>query len=114
MVPKALLLPFFYDNHSDPNAPIQRLLPEVADSFLSDAFRHPDAWERRASALLDSLGSLIQALQYPPPVLTFAWTDRHPCDVGPGGSRVPGTSTSLIQFVPLFHSISDDDPLHLF
>jgi 2-methylcitrate dehydratase PrpD len=85
-------------NRPDPD----RLLQEIADYVLSDAYEHPDALGTARLSLLDSLGCALQALQYP------ACTKL----LGPFLARVvlvvrayQGLRTSLIRSGPL--SISE-------
>ena len=70
-----------------------RLLQEIADYVLSDAYEHPDAWETARLCLLDSLGCALHALQYP--ACTKLLGPIVPGANCPGGSRVPGTSYEL-------------------
>src|SRR5260221_4482357 len=80
--------------HSAPKRPDpDRLLQEVADYVLSDAYRHPDALGTARLCLLDSLGCALQALQYP--ACTKLLGPIVPGVICPGGSRVPGTSYEL-------------------
>ncbi len=67
-----------------------RLLQEIADYVLSDAYEHPDALRTARLCLLDSLGCALQALQYP--ACTKLLGPIVPGANCPGGSRVPGTS----------------------
>jgi 2-methylcitrate dehydratase len=70
-----------------------RLLQEIADYVLCDAYEHPDALRTARLCLMDSLGCALQALQYPActkllgPIVPSAGCN--------GGSRVPGTSYEL-------------------
>src|ERR1700745_1166010 len=80
--------------HSDLKCPDpDRLLQEIADYVLSDAYAHPDALRTARLCLLDSLGCALLALQYPActkllgPIVAGA--------ICSGGSRVPGTSYEL-------------------
>src|SRR5260370_41072870 len=70
-----------------------RLLQEIADYVLSDAYEHPDALETARLCLLDSLGCALQALQYP--ACTKLLGPIVPGANCPGGSGVPGTSYEL-------------------
>src|SRR5260370_16048225 len=70
-----------------------RLLQEIADYVLSDAYELPDALETARLCLLDSLGCALQALQYP--ACTKLLGPIVPGVICPGGSRVPGTSYEL-------------------
>ncbi len=70
-----------------------RLLQEIADYVLSDAYRHPDALGTARLCLLDSVGCALQALQYP--ACTKLLGPIVPGVICPGGSRVPGTSYEL-------------------
>src|SRR6267143_1341451 len=70
-----------------------RLLQEIADYVLSDAYEHPDALGTARLCLLDSLGCALQALQYP--ACTKLLGPIVPGVICPGGSRVPGTSYEL-------------------
>src|SRR6195256_4280231 len=70
-----------------------RLLQEIADYVLSDAYEHPDALGTARLCLLDSLGCALQALQYP--ACTKLLGPIVPGANCPDGSRVPGTSYEL-------------------
>jgi 2-methylcitrate dehydratase len=78
----------------DPSRPEpDRLLQEIADYVLSDAYEHPDALRTARLCLIDSLGCALQALQYP--ACTKLLGPIVPGAVCSGGSRVPGTSYEL-------------------
>jgi 2-methylcitrate dehydratase len=70
-----------------------RLLQEIADYVLSDAYEHPDALRTARLCLMDSLGCALQALQYP--ACTKLLGPIVPSAGCSGGSRVPGTSYEL-------------------
>lgn len=80
--------------HTDLKQPEpDRLLQEIADYVLGDAYEHPDALRTARLCLMDSLGCALHALQFPActkllgPIVSGA--------ACPGGSRVPGTSYEL-------------------
>jgi len=80
--------------HSGPKRPDpDRLLQEIADYVLSDAYEHPDALGTARLCLIDSLGCALQALQYP--ACTKLLGPIVPHANCPGGSRVAGTSYEL-------------------
>src|SRR5260221_1489509 len=94
MVPRRLLPFVLLIMHSAPKRPDpDRLLQEVADYVLSDAYRHPDALGTARLCLLDSLGCALQALRYP--ACTKLLGPIVPRSICPAGSRVPGTSSEL-------------------
>src|SRR5258708_22085347 len=70
-----------------------RLLQEIADYVLSDAYEHPDALGTARLCLLDSLGCALQALKYS--ACTKLLGPVVPGVLCPGGSRVAGTSYEL-------------------
>src|SRR3954452_6530974 len=70
-----------------------RLLQEIADYVLSDAYEHPVALETARLCLLDSLGCALHALQYP--ACTKLLGPIIPGATCRDGSRVPGTSYEL-------------------
>jgi len=80
-----------HSEHKRPDP--DRLLQEIADYVLSDAYEHPDALGTARLCLLDSLGCALQALQYP--ACTKLLGPIVPGVICPGGSRVPGTSYEL-------------------
>jgi 2-methylcitrate dehydratase len=80
-----------HSEHKRPDP--DRLLQEIADYVLSDAYEHPDALRTARLCLLDSLGCALQALQYP--ACTKLLGPIVPGAICSGGSRVPGTSYEL-------------------
>jgi 2-methylcitrate dehydratase len=80
-----------HSEHKRPDP--DRLLQEIADYVLSDAYVHPDALRTARLCLLDSLGCALQALQYP--ACTKLLGPIVPGAICSGGSRVPGTSYEL-------------------
>ena len=70
-----------------------RLLQEIADYVLSDAWNDPVALSTARLCVLDSLGCALQALQYP--ACTKLLGPIVPGAVCIDGSRVPGTSYEL-------------------
>jgi 2-methylcitrate dehydratase len=89
--PWLFVLLMVHSEHKRPDP--DRLLQEIADYVLSDAYEHPDALRTARLCLLDSLGCALQALQYP--ACTKLLGPIVPGAICSGGSRVPGTSYEL-------------------
>ena len=87
-----------HSEHKRPDP--DRLLQEIADYVLSDAFEHPDALGTARLCLLDSLGCAPPGAPISR-LYQVAWPDRPGRDLPWRIASAGYLITSLIQFAPL-------------